>query len=503
MSDFWPLGAAAVAFLVLLGLYRRLRRRSREGQVTEVERRFDATLGRWKVEIDRFKFTRQGAVKTLLNHDHAIGTHIEELAASGEEDRVKLRIRASRYVEEIVPFFRPLAYYSFGARFARWVLNTLYALDYRPEEVDAIKAYSQERPRSVIYLANHRSNVDYVLMAYVLADRVALSFAVGEWARVWPLEYLFKAFGSYFLRRGFRDPLYHTVLRRYVQLVTKNAVTQALFPEGGLSRDGRLRSPKIGLVDNIILSKQDRSFRRELIFVPVAINYDRVLEDRVLVAERGSQRPKAGKLDGLRRVVEILFGNARKLARHQIRRNGIAAVRFGEPVSFDAWHEGRGVDIFSLSKEGRRQHVAEFCNEMMERIAKLVPVTPLCLVARSLLAHAPLDRPSLEQAVTKDIETLEQLGCEVVWKEKGVGVLVDGALLRFGLRHLIKEEQGVIELVPEHERVLRYYAESVVHFEEGEVPRVETPTHLGSSEEGARVAAAAALSAVAREQRIE
>lgn len=479
MADWQMQLAGGLVGLVTVGwLYRQSRRRAREGRITEVERRFEATFDRWKVEIDRFKFARQGAVKTLLNHDHAIGTHIDELALEGKEDRVALRIRASRYVEEIVPFFRPLAYYSFGARLARWILNGLYRVDYRPEEVDAIKAFSQERPRSVIYLANHRSNADYVLMAHVLAERVALSFAVGEWARVWPLEYLFKAFGSYFLRRGFRDPLYHTVLRRYVQLVTKNAVTQALFPEGGLSRDGRLRPPKIGLLDNILLSKQDRSFRRELIFVPVAINYDRVLEDRVLVAERGSQRPPLSKLQALRRVFEILFGNARKFARQEIRKNGIASVRFGEPLSFDEWHATRGIDIFSLPKEARREHVAEFCNEMMKRIAALVPATPLCLVARNLLQHAPLDRSDLERHVQADIEHLQALGCQIVWHERGARALVEGALLRFGLRHLVREEGGRVELFAEHENVLRYYAHSIVHFEEGEIPLVEKPAHL-------------------------
>jgi hypothetical protein len=30
-------------------------------------------------------------------------------------------------------------------------------------------------------------------------EKVALSYAVGEWARVWPLEHLFRSFGSYFV----------------------------------------------------------------------------------------------------------------------------------------------------------------------------------------------------------------------------------------------------------------------------------------------------------------
>ena len=68
---------------------------------------------------------------------------------------------------------------------------------------------------------NHRSNADYVLVSYALAGQVAISYAVGEWARAFPLEHMFKAFGSYFIRRRYREPLYHTVLERYVQLITR------------------------------------------------------------------------------------------------------------------------------------------------------------------------------------------------------------------------------------------------------------------------------------------
>src|SRR5688500_5272134 len=116
----------------------------------------------------------------------------------------------------------------------------------------------------VVYLMNHRSNADYVLVGYVLTGRVAISYAVGEWARAFPLEYIFKSFGSYFVRRKFREPLYHTVLERYVQLITKNGVTQGIFPEGGLSRDGKLKAGKIGLLDYIICVARDPLYRRRI-----------------------------------------------------------------------------------------------------------------------------------------------------------------------------------------------------------------------------------------------
>jgi len=470
--------ALLVLALGALLIYRRVRRRLAQGQVTEMERRFEHTLRRFHVEIDRFKFTRQSSVRVLLNHDHAIATFVEESAGEDEVKREELRLRVHRYVDEIIPFFRPLTYFGFGLGLARLLLETLYRVDVDPEQVQRLRSYSRERPRSMIYLMNHRSNVDYVLAAYALAEKLALSFAVGEWARVWPLEYLFKSFGSFFLRRGFRDPLYHTVLRRYVQLVTKNGVTQALFPEGGLSRDGRFRPPKIGLVDFIVCAKEDRSFDRELVFVPVAINYDRVLEDRALVAEQKQRRPVGSKLLMVSQVGKILFSNASKFYQQRIRKNGVAAVRFGEPISFDAWHEALGVDIFALPKEQRRAHVAQFCDAAMERIGALMPATPLCLVAKVLLDRAPVSVEALREAVGTEVERLQEKGVEVIGAERGVDWIVDGALLRFRLRHLIREEAGELHVAENEEPVLRYYANALAHFDDGEIPKVEAPAHL-------------------------
>jgi glycerol-3-phosphate O-acyltransferase len=67
---------------------------------------------------------------------------------------------------------------------------------------------------TVVFVMNHRSNMDYVLISYLAAERVTLSFAVGEWARVFPLDMLIRAMGAFFVRRGSQNPLYRKVLER-------------------------------------------------------------------------------------------------------------------------------------------------------------------------------------------------------------------------------------------------------------------------------------------------
>ncbi|MDP6653307.1 MAG: 1-acyl-sn-glycerol-3-phosphate acyltransferase, partial [Gammaproteobacteria bacterium] len=118
---------------------------------------------------------------------------------------------------------------------------------------------------------------------YLAAEQVTLSYAVGEWARVFPLESLIRSLGAFFVRRDSRNPLYRKVLERYVYMATQSGVCQAVFLEGGLSRNGSLGQPRLGFLD-YMLRQYDWQSDRNVVFIPVGINYDHVLEDQNLLA---------------------------------------------------------------------------------------------------------------------------------------------------------------------------------------------------------------------------
>lgn len=88
------------------------------------------------------------------------------------------------------------------------------------------------RGATVVFVMNHRSNMDYVLVGCLAARQAAPSYTVGEWARIWPLQTLIRSMGAYFVRRNSRDELYRRVLERYVAMATAAGVTQAVYPEG-------------------------------------------------------------------------------------------------------------------------------------------------------------------------------------------------------------------------------------------------------------------------------
>lgn len=109
------------------------------------------------------------------------------------------------YIEEIIPFFNLLSYYKFGW----WVVNTLLNFLYE-----------------VVIDHENAEKLKKILTFY----------------------------------RRYRENLYHTVLEKYIQLISIQGVTQGIFIEGGLTRDGRFRDTKVGVIDYIMkINKSKKS----------------------------------------------------------------------------------------------------------------------------------------------------------------------------------------------------------------------------------------------------
>jgi glycerol-3-phosphate O-acyltransferase len=312
---------------------------------------------------------------------------------------------------------------------------------------------------------NHRSNADYVVVAYVLSGEVAISYAVGEWARIWPLETVFKSFGAYFVRRGHREALYHKVLERYVQLITRNGVTQGIFLEGGLTRDGRFREPKLGILDSIVGVKREPGFARPVTIIPVALNYDRVLEDRSLMREGAAPEARLGRLEQAREVLSYLLKVSTRFLLRRARRYGRAAVNFGAPLRLDDWLAANPGVLF-LPREERLPRLKGLADEVMARIAAVMPVTAVALASSALLQHAGdrIERAHWESVMADLRLVLRGVGAKIVRDERPVAEVLDRALVMLTLRHVVTAEAGGYRIDRSQEPLLRYYANSIAHF---------------------------------------
>ncbi|WP_341211233.1 1-acyl-sn-glycerol-3-phosphate acyltransferase [uncultured Limimaricola sp.] len=409
--------------------------------------------------IEPFKLARRHDMIQRLIYDPAVAQAIVEHAQShGVPENVAFE-QARDYAREIVPSFSATAYFTFGIRFAKWLSRALYRIRlgaFDRAELDAIDANA-----AVVFVMNHRSNMDYVLVTWLAARTSALSYAVGEWARVWPLSSVIRAMGAYFIRRRERGVLYRRVLQRYVQMATAGGVAQAIFPEGGLSLTGRVAAPKTGLLGHIV--EDFANHPRDVIFVPVALNYDRVLEDRVLIgaAEAGSRRFRVPAS----RLVGAVLGHLGQRITGRFRGYGTASVGFGQPLSLAEYMGG---------KVPGPQDTARLSREMMRRIEAVMPVLPVPLVAGILLEVSPLPPARIEIRVAARLGMLHARG--VALPRRDAARITADALGNLIQRGLVVEGGEGLAPAPGAEPVLRFYAASVAHHFE--------PVRLAAPSEG-------------------
>jgi glycerol-3-phosphate O-acyltransferase len=435
-------------------------------------RRALRTLHEFRTRLARYQLQQRRHTHETLHQDPVVNAAIAEHARTAGLPEAEVRRRVDDYIAEIVPHFSVLSYYRVGYNLAKIFVNLLYkvSVDYQDE------ASLERIPKRdvVVYLMNHRSNADYVVLAYVLAYGVHVSYAVGEWARAWPLEYVFKSFGAYFIRRRFREPLYHAVLERYVQLITRNGVTQGIFPEGGLTRDGRLRPPKLGLLDYICRTLNDPAFARDIWLVPVAINYDRVLEDRSLIRELVDAGRRPGRLSQLGSVSSYIARNVGRALTGRLKRYGRAAVNFGAPRSVRDWLATAPAGVLDWPKERRLPELERLAREMMDRIGAIVPVTPVPLAAAAILSlgQTAISRPVLLERMDQLRDRLRDVNAKVVRGGAGIRDIWDRAWRMLKLRHLVVEDGDSLVVLPRGRPLLEYYANSIAHLLPIRGPRV-------------------------------
>jgi glycerol-3-phosphate O-acyltransferase len=428
------------------------------------ERAVEALNDRLALPIAPYKLAGRRALVSQLMLDPVVQTAIATEAQASGKPIAKVEQQAARYAREIVPTFSAGLYFRVGTRLARKLSKALYRV--RVGAGDTVALQGVPAGSAVVFVINHRSNMDYVLVTYLASRSSALSYAVGEWARVPGLSGLIRLMGAYFIRRGSGNVLYRRVLARYVHIATASGVTQAMFPEGGLSRDGRLQPAKLGLLGYMV-GDFDPAAGRDIVFVPVGLNYDRVLEDRVLLAAgadiAAGQRPRfAFRLTTfLRFVTRMVFG--RLFGRWY--RNGYACVSFGAPVSLRAYLAERTLDFRPLDDATRNARIAELGATLMQRVGLAVPALPVSLVALAFVRAGgrALTTLELSLAVARQVEDLRAAGGSVYMPRANEDYTIDVGLRMLTLRRIIIDDGGLLRIADGEEPLLRYYANALAH----------------------------------------
>ncbi|MCP5042255.1 MAG: hypothetical protein GY944_14610, partial [bacterium] len=217
------------------------------------------------------------------------------------------------------------------------VMNSIVSAIFR-RLFSSIEIYGLEevaenvKQRPVILVPSHRSYFDFLILSVLLYGNFMMPphIAARENMAFGPFGAIFRRCGAFFLRHSFDDALYKEIFRSYVAYLVREGFTQEFFIEGGRSRTGKTLPPRLGMlmwdVDAFIDSHQ-----RDLVVIPVAITYERLVEESSMLEElSGGEKTEESVLNLVR---------ARKYLQ---RRFGSAHVCFGDAISLaDALGERR------------------------------------------------------------------------------------------------------------------------------------------------------------------
>ncbi|MCP4372014.1 MAG: glycerol-3-phosphate acyltransferase [Deltaproteobacteria bacterium] len=428
-----------------------------------VNRVIDEISKRLDIEMKPFQLTKRQVLIDRLIYDPKVVEAIQIRAQEKDIPREFVQAKVMKYAKEIVPSFNAYLYFRIGYWLAKKVANLLYHVHIGL--IDNEQFTGIDPDSTVVFVMNHRSNMDYILVAFLAAEKTTLSYAVGEWAKIWPLQTLIRAMGAFFVRRKSGNPLYRLVLERYIHMATKEGVCQAVFLEGGLSRDGLMRPPKLGFVDYML-----RSFKpetdRDIIFIPVGINYDRTLEDRSLLRMLNPDAPKRSRWFVIKTTARFIWRSIIFISLSRWQRFGYASVNFGQRISAREYCRLNDIDLSKMKRKERFLEIENISNQIMASIQNVIPVLPVPLVA-AVFVKFPDDLLSafdVEAHANRIIDEFQAKNAPDFLSTTSRVQTIVTALNMLRIRRLVIETDGLYKADPEMLDILSYYAKSIDHY---------------------------------------
>jgi glycerol-3-phosphate O-acyltransferase len=302
---------------------------------------------------------------------------IEELAGNAPGQREALTVKADGMLKELQARPDPLSLRALGSAFGR-VFERLYAgVEHQEGDLQRIRAASKEG--TLVLLPSHKSHIDYMILSHVFFEQNLQMpmIAAGDNLNFFPMGPLFRRAGAFFIRRAFKgDRLYGAVVDAYVRRLIRDGFPIELFLEGGRSRTGKLLPPRLGLL-NMIVDAALNETQRNVLFVPVSIGYERIIETDAYTRElTGGEKAKEGASSLLK---------TSRLLRH---RYGRINLQVGEILSLQQLRaEFELLQETEVRPSRRRALVSRVASHAMDEINRVTAVTPGALTALALLSH--------------------------------------------------------------------------------------------------------------------
>ena len=317
-------------------------------------------------------------------------------ATSRKETLYSVRKQADAYLDEIAAKYS-YTFISFISNPVGWLFKTMYdgtVVD--TDGLQRVKTMSQRGP--LILVPCHKSHVDYLILSWILYNHnmPCPHVAAGKNLSFWPMGPFFRAGGAFFLRRTFRGArLYSKVFSEYIHKLLEEGFNLELFIEGGRSRTGKLLMPKLGFL-SILLNAFKNGACKDMIFVPVFIGYDQIIEENAYLheIEGGKKEP-----ENLSQVI--------KARRFLKQRYGKIYINFHDPVSLNEIISTYDSTLQEMPQKTQNALCRNLGWRLINAIDQSSVVTPHALVAAAIL-NCPAPRFTTEE-IFEIIDTYIQL----------------------------------------------------------------------------------------------
>ena len=307
-------------------------------------------------------------LKELVLTDERVSQRIEMIASGDEKKRKQLRKKAGKYFEEIAADYNMTYIQSFLTALSWFWKKIFEGVDVDMDGLEKVRQWARKGP--LIYVPSHKSHIDYLILNYILLNyhMHVPRIAAGANLAFWPMGHIFRNCGAFFIRRSFKgEILYSEVFNRYIKSLLEEGHPIEFFIEGGRSRNGKLTLPKTGFL-SILLQAYREGACNDLIFVPVSIIYDRIMEEKSYLKEIvGDHKEK----ENFRQIIR-----ARRFLK---RRYGKIYIRFSHPLSLN--------DYLSQTDQSVKDSHRRLALHLVKSINSVTPVTPLSLIATAILAN--------------------------------------------------------------------------------------------------------------------
>lgn len=363
--------------------------------------------------------SQQEMMEKILYHKNVL----DEIAAVSNKDHVperKLRKKAYLYYREIAADFSIIVIKWFNKAVQYMFTKIFDGINYSIEDLKMVREAAQRGP--LVFVPSHKSHMDYLIISSLFYENKIIPphIVAGANLSFFPMGQIFRRSGAFFMRRSFRGlKLYPVIFRQYIKTLVSEGYSIEVFIEGTRTRTGKLIPPKLGILRYLIETIEE-GYNRDMIFIPITISYDRILEESTYHMELKGKEKESESTSN--------FVKSRKFLK---RKYGKVYLSFNEPISFVEYRGGlkEGEDVtFSLA------------GHIMRKIGEIVTATPFSVASSAMLL-------SSAKGFTRDI------------LRRRVGIMID--FLKFAGAHM----SDTLEQAASTDDVLDYVLDS--YFQDG------------------------------------